>query len=63
MDAATAAAMSDPERNPLFRRRWQEQLSEPVLPWPEEPDDDMEPTSHALLLRWRQAWVQRERGE
>ena len=24
MDAATAAAMSDPERNPAFRRRWQE---------------------------------------
>ena len=29
MDAATAAAMSDPERNPRFRRRWQDAPCEP----------------------------------
>ncbi len=28
MDAARAAAMSDPERNPNFRRRWHESVPE-----------------------------------
>lgn len=32
MDPASAAAMSDPDRNPHFRRRWREQR--PSLPWP-----------------------------
>ena len=29
MDAATAAAMSDPDANPKFRRRWQDAPCEP----------------------------------
>jgi hypothetical protein len=33
MDAAAAARMSDPERNPHFRRRWRE----PAYDWAPEP--------------------------
>lgn len=61
-DAASAAAMSDPRRNPSFRRRWQEQpyrcASEgahtPV------PNVALEITGRALLEQWRRERAQRE---
>jgi S1-C subfamily serine protease len=37
MDAA-AAAMSDPERNPKFRRRWQDMSREAAQPGPRAPE-------------------------
>ena len=57
-DAATAAAMSDPEQNRWFSRRWQDWVTLPVSPStppPElhEPDEALEVTGHALLLAWR----------
>jgi hypothetical protein len=55
MDAATAAAMSDPERNPAFRRRWQD-AGTPPQPPAREPDpkqDPVEQTGCALLEQWR----------
>jgi hypothetical protein len=56
MDAATAAAMSDPERNPAFRRRWQDAGTPPQPPTP-KPDpkrDPLELAGHELLKQWRQ---------
>ena len=54
MDPATAAAMSDPARNPLFRRRWLEGDA-PVVPRPAPPNapsaEDLD--GLALLLAWR----------
>lgn len=55
MDAASAAAMSDPERNPAFRRRWQDQPGHLVhanAP-AQKPDDAIEQTGRALLEQWR----------
>ena len=56
MDAATAAAMSDPERNRHFRRRWQD----PQAPRTEPADrhasrdaDPLGPIGHELLEAWR----------
>jgi len=57
-DAAAAAAMSDPERNPAFRRRWTERAES--LPMPActlEQDADLELAGRQLLAAWR-----RERG-
>lgn len=54
MDAARAAAMSDPERNRWFRRRWLE--PEGVKPRPvgdASPSDQLEKTGLDLLLTWR----------
>ena len=59
MNGATAAAMSDPERNPKFRRRWQDAPCEPgrYPPQPLELGDTVELTGRELLEQWR-----RERG-
>ncbi len=56
MDAATAAAMSDPERNPAFRRRWREALDESAAPQRpvHEPATSIERTGRELLDQWRQ---------
>ncbi len=61
-DAASAAAMSDPRRNPSFRRRWQEPLdrstsSESPTPSPEVA---LEITGRALLEQWRRERAKRE---
>lgn len=55
MDAAAAAAMSDPERNPAFRRRWQDAYTPPQLPGPKlkSVQDDLELTGRELLEQWR----------
>jgi hypothetical protein len=55
MDAATAAAMSDPERNRFFRRRW---VSEPddgpcKHRITSEPHDSIDLTGLELLQQWR----------
>lgn len=54
MNAAQAAAMSGPDLNPHFRRRWEEPDSL-VVPRPEprneRPGDDLD--GLALLLAWR----------
>jgi hypothetical protein len=55
MDAATAAAMSDPERNPAFRRRWQDTYPPPQSS-PSEPKsehDALDLTGRELLEQWR----------
>ena len=62
MDAATAAAMSDPERNPAFRRRWQEAPDRPAAPHQpvQEPATSLERTGRELLDQWRQDRARRE---
>ncbi len=54
MDAA-AAAMSDPERNPAFRRRWRDAPGKPGARPPAdlEPEDALELTGRELLEQWR----------
>ena len=61
MDAAAAAAMSDPERNPAFRRRWREAPDEPreMPPADLEPADAIESAGRELLEQWRRARVRR----
>lgn len=53
MDAADAARMSDPDRNPHFRRRWAENgvrhASMPTMC----AGDDLGPIGLALLEAWR----------
>jgi hypothetical protein len=55
MDAATAAAMSDPDCNRWFRRRWREmptlQMRQPVPTT--EAADALELTGHELREQWR----------
>src|SRR3954447_7967499 len=55
MDAASAAAMSDPDRNPAFRRRWQDAHTRPELPTqrPKSGQDALELTGRELLEQWR----------
>ena len=55
MDAAAAAAMSDPERNPAFRRRWQEACtpSDPLAGGPPAEQDAVELSARELLEQWR----------
>ena len=56
MDAAEAAAMSDPDMNPLFRRRWVETPTSPKpqrLPTARQTDLTAE-TGRALHEEWRQ---------
>jgi hypothetical protein len=56
MDAAAAAAMSDPERNPLFRRRWidagKPAVESGTAAQP-DPDRDLAATGIELLEQWR----------
>jgi len=55
MDAATAAAMSDPDRNKWFRRRWADS-SHPPKQAPgrsPQPPAALELTGYALLEQWR----------
>ena len=55
MDAAAAAATRDPERNPAFRRRWQE-TDKPLKPQDDAPRrarDALELTGRELLEQWR----------
>ena len=56
MDAARAAAMSDPDRNGLFRRRWHEPPHMP--PVRVQAVEDIELTGRALLDEWRRMRMQ-----
>ncbi len=62
MDAASAAAMSDPERNRWFRRRWVEPAT---IPPPAATRQDIVPQSlEATSLHLRETWRQeRDRGQ
>jgi hypothetical protein len=54
MDAASAAAMSDPDRNPAFNRRWREPTL-PVEPLWSVPRVELEPMElivQVLLNEW-----------
>jgi hypothetical protein len=51
MNAATAAAMSDPDRNPMFRRRWVETAAAPVTP--RSTAGAFGPIGLALIDAWR----------
>jgi hypothetical protein len=54
MDPARAAAMSDPDLNPLFRRHWVEPVA--IKPQPAAdaiPRDPLEQSGLDLLLAWR----------
>ena len=59
MDAATAAAMSDPERNRWFRRRWAEQRDAgsgiPASTPTPAPEIAVTLTGLALLAEWRRS--------
>ena len=61
MDAATAAAMSDPRKNPAFRRRWQEADALPARR-PAGLDHPGELDGLALLAEWRRTRAQQTRG-
>jgi len=62
MDAASAAAMSDPERNPHFRRRWSE-MDDIVVPRPlPSADADQSLDGAALLQAWRRERAQAGRS-
>ena len=64
VDAAAAAAMSDPERNPKFRRQWQDPPREPRRTPPAnlEPKDAVELTGRELLEEWRRERAHRKRS-
>jgi hypothetical protein len=61
MDAATAAAMSDPDRNPSFRRRWKDANTrqQPHVGEPNSERDALELTARELLEQWRRERAQR----
>ena len=61
MDASTATARSDPIRNPLFRRRWQEADARPVQR-PPTLDQPGELDGVALLAEWRRFRAQQTQG-
>lgn len=62
MGAADYAAMSDPDRNPHFRRRWTDESMHRLRPAPKpEPDCHEEPNGLVMALRWRQEWRQTRR--
>ena len=62
MDPARAAAMSDPERNPWFRRRWAEPATRP--PPTVSPADRVYPTPEQIGLDLMETWRQeRRRGQ
>ncbi len=63
-DAAAAAAMSDPERNRWFKRRWAD--ADPAL-YPIEPESSPGPQSleligSELLAAWRRERANQEAG-
>lgn len=60
MDAARAAAMSDPERNPNFRRRWQEGPPPLADALREDQPERLGTIGRALLGAWRRQQVRRE---
>ena len=60
MDPAEAAAMSDPDRNRWFRRRWHEPLHE--RPMSRTTPAAIELTGRALLEAWRRERVQEQAG-
>jgi hypothetical protein len=49
MDAASAAAMSDPDRNPHFRRRWGQPPMPRVVPVHQPPDGILGAIGIALI--------------
>jgi hypothetical protein len=53
MDAAAAAAMSDPEHNPHFRRRWLEATPAAVLVTPRSTAGVVGPIGLALIDAWQ----------
>ena len=61
MDAATAAAMSDPRKNPAFRRLWQEADAAPTQP-PPVLDQADKLDGLALLAEWRRIRAQQMQG-
>jgi hypothetical protein len=62
MDAATAAAMSDPDRNRFFRRRWRETwVVVAAQPRPAtDPAERLELAGQDLLREWRRERAQRQ---
>ena len=53
MNAATAAAMSDPERNPNFRRRWLEPGPLAMRVTPRDTTGVVGPIGLALIVAWQ----------
>lgn len=53
MDAAKAAAMSDPDRNYNLRRRWGDESAPVQIPMPRPRSDALGPIGLALLDAWR----------
>lgn len=63
MDAARAAAMSDPDRNRWFSRRWVEPVTTgPRAPWTGDPSSRGQTTPEQLGRSLRDAWRQERRG-
>jgi hypothetical protein len=56
MDAATAAAVSDPDRKRWFRRRWSEPtpIRKTARPPTRDPDQTLVQIGSALREQWRQ---------
>lgn len=61
-DAAAAAAMSDPEQNRWFKRRWSEHVpvQQPVEPAFPPATQDFELIGRELLAAWRREREDRE---
>jgi MYXO-CTERM domain-containing protein len=53
IDAAAAARMSDPDRNPHFRRRWDEKATASARSPAPGTDGHLGPIGLALLEAWR----------
>jgi hypothetical protein len=63
MDPAAAAAMSDPDRNKWFRRRWSEPLHvRKSCPRTPDPEEALKETSSTIQEHWRRELVKRPRG-
>jgi hypothetical protein len=60
MDAAAAAAMSDPDRNPHFRRRWREQASPRVIQVIAPSRETLGAIGIALVEAWRREQVRQQ---